>query len=168
MLRLCDETFERETGGILLGLFLCGSLRFGKRAGAAFFIFDADFNAEALLMVGTALVGEDVMGLAGTGGLEMLLQRGFMVADGAAEGVAVLHGEVKVGERRLDDVLFDEGAGGGETTVEIEGGDDGFKGVGEEGGLFAAAALFFAAAEAEERTEVDAGSYFAEMATADQ
>ena len=98
----------------------------------------------------------------------MLLQGGFVVADGAAEGVAVLQGEVKIGERGFDDVLFDEGAGGGEAAVEIEGGDDGFEGVGEEGGLSAAAAVFFAAAEAEERAEVDAGGDFAEVAAADE
>ena len=119
-------------------------------------------------MVGAALVGEDVVGLSGAGGLEVLLQGGFVVADGSAEGVAGLHGEVKIGQGGLDDVLFDEGAGGVEAAVEIEGGDDGFKGVGEKCGLPAAAALFFAAAEAEERAEVDASGDLAEMTAADE
>ena len=119
-------------------------------------------------MVGAALVGEDVVGLAGAGGLEVLLEGGFVVADGSAEGVAALHGEVEIGQGGLDDVLFDEGAGGVEAAIEVEGGDDGFEGVGEQGGLAAAAALFFAATEAEERAEVDAGGDLAEVAAADE
>jgi len=134
----------------LLGLFLGGALGFGEGSGATGFVVDADFDAEALLVVGAALVGEDVVGLACAGGLEMLLEGGFVVADGAAEGLAAVEGEVKVGEGGLDDVLFDEGAGGGEATVEIEGCDDGFDGVGEKGGLFAASGLFFSTAQAEE------------------
>ena len=51
-------------------------------------------------MVGAALGGEDVVGLAGAGGLEMLLQGGFVIADGSAEGVAGLQGEVEIGEGR--------------------------------------------------------------------
>ena len=149
-------------------MFLGGSFGFGEGAGAALFVFDADFDAEALLVVGAALVGEDVVGLAGAGGLEVLLQGGFVVADGSAEGVAALHGEVKIGEGGLDDVLFDEGAGGGEAAVEVEGGDDGFEGVGEKRGLSAASALLFAAAEEEVRAEVDAGGDLAEMTAADE
>ena len=99
-------------------------------------------------MVGAALGGEDVLGLAGSGGLEMLLQGGFVVADGSAEGVSGLQGEMEIGEGGLDDVFFDESASGVEAAVEIEGGDDGFEGVGEKSGFPAAAALFFAAAEA--------------------
>ena len=38
-------------------------------------------------MVGAALGGEDVLGLAGAGGLEVFLEGGFVVADGSAEGV---------------------------------------------------------------------------------
>jgi hypothetical protein len=49
-------------------------------------------------------------------------------------------------EGGLDDVFFDEGAGGGEASIEIEGGDDGFECVGEQGGLSAASALFFSTA----------------------
>ncbi len=163
-----EQSLKGEACGVLLGLLLGGSFGFGESAGAAFLVLDADFDAKALLMVGAALVGEDVVGLAGARGLEMLLQGGFVVADGSAEGVASLHGEVKIGEGGLDDVSFDEGASGVEAAVEIEGGDDGFKGVGEKRGLSAAAALFFAAAEAEERAEVDAGGDLAEVAAADE
>ena len=118
-----------------------------ERAGAACAVFDADFDAEALLVVGAALGGEDVLGLAGAGGLQMLLQRGFVVADGSAEGVAGLQRKVEIGQGGLDDLLFDEGAGGVESAVEIERGDDGFEGVGEQRRLFPAAALLFSAAE---------------------
>jgi len=41
-------------------------------------------------MVGAALCGEGVVGLAGSGGLEVFLESGFVVADGSAEGVAGL------------------------------------------------------------------------------
>ncbi len=75
---------------------------------------------------------------------------------------------MEIGQGGLDDVFFDEGAGGVEAAVEVEGGDDGFEGVGEQGGLSAASALLFAAAEAQERAEVDAGGDFAEMAAADE
>ncbi len=84
------------------------------------------------------------MGLTGAGGLKMLLQRGFVIADGSAEGFASLEGDVEAGKSRLDDVLFDEGAGDVESAVEIERGDDGFESVGEKGRLFAASALLFA------------------------
>jgi hypothetical protein len=79
-----------------------------------------------------------------------------------------LHGEVKIGKGGLDDVPFDKGSGGVEATIEVEGSDDGFEGVGKKGGLAAAAALFFAATETKERAEVDAGGDLAQMAAADQ
>ena len=109
-----------------------------------------------------------VVRLAGSGGLEALLEGGFVVADGSAEGVAGLQGEVEVGHGGGDDVLLDEGAGGGEAAVEIDGGDEGFEGVGEDCGLFAATALLFSATEEEVGAEVDAGGYFSEMAAADE
>jgi hypothetical protein len=167
-LRFGDQTLEGKARGVLLGLLLRSSLGFGEGPGAALFILDPDFDAEAFLMVGAALVGEDIMGLASAGGLEVLLQCGFVVADGSAEGVAALHGEVKVRKGGLDDVLFDEGAGGVEAAIEIEGGDDGFEGIGEKGGLAAAAALFLAATETEKRAEINAGGDFAKVATADE
>ncbi len=89
---LSEEALEGEAGGLLLGLFFGGAFGFGEGAGASVFVVDADFDAEALLVVGAALVGEDVVGLAGAGGLEVLLQGGFVVADGSAEGVAGLRG----------------------------------------------------------------------------
>jgi len=82
--------------------------------------------------------------------------------------LAGIQGEVKIGEGGLDDVPFDEGAGGVEAAIEIKGGDDGFEGVGEEGGLAAATALFLAATETEERAEIDAGGDLAEVAAADE
>jgi hypothetical protein len=141
-----DEALEGEAGGFLLGFFFGCAFGFGQRGEAAFLVVDADLDAEALLVVGAALGGEGVVGLAGSGGLEALLKGGFVVADGSAEGVAGLQGEVEIGEGGVDDVLFDEGAGGGKATIEIDGGDESFEGVGEDGGLFAATALLFAAA----------------------
>jgi hypothetical protein len=75
---------------------------------------------------------------------------------------------VKVWEGGLDDVPFDEEAGGIEAAIEVEGGDDGFESVGEKGGLAAAAALFFAATETEERAQVDAGGDLAQVAATDE
>lgn len=152
-----DEALEGEAGGLLLGLLFCGSFGLGQGGEAAFLVVDADLDAEALLVIGAGLGGEGVVGLAGASGLEVLLEGGFVVADGSAEGAAGAHGEMEGGHSGVEDVLFDEGAGGREATVEIEGGDDGFEGVGEDGGLFAATALLFSAAEEETGSEVDAG-----------
>jgi hypothetical protein len=98
----------------------------------------------------------------------VLLEGGFVVADGSAEGVAGLQGEVEVLHGGGGDVLFDEGAGGIEATVEIESGDDGFESVGEDRGFFAAAALLFSAAEEEMGAEVDAGGDVCQVAAADE
>jgi hypothetical protein len=163
-----EETLEGEAGSVLLSLLLGGSLGFGESARASFFVGDADFDAEALLMVGAALVGEDVVGLARAGGLEMLLQGGFVIADGSAEGVAGVESDVEAGDGRLDYAFFDEGAGSVESSIEVERGYDGFESVGEESGLLAAAALLFPAAETEMRAEADGGGDFAEMTAADE
>src|ERR1700722_2647059 len=72
-LSLGEQALEGEAGGVLLGLLLGGSFRFGEGGGAPPLIFNSNFDAEALLMVWAALVGEDVVGLAGSGGLEMFL-----------------------------------------------------------------------------------------------
>jgi hypothetical protein len=65
-------------------------------------------------------------------------------------------------------VLFDEGTGGGETTIEIESCDDGFESVGEDCGLFAATALLLSATEEEKCAKVDAGCDLSQMAAADE
>jgi hypothetical protein len=119
-------------------------------------------------VVGTALVGEDVLGLAGADGLKVLLEGRLVVADGSREGVSGAKGGAEVGQGGLDDLFFDEGAGGGETSVEIEGGDDGLEGIGEEGGLAAAAAGVLSAAEAQEGAEADAGGDRGEVTAADE
>jgi len=159
---------EGEASGVLLGLFFGGSFGFGQRARASALVFYANFDAEALLMVGAALGGEDVVGLAGSVGLEVLLQGGFVIADGAAEGVAALQGKVEIGKSRFNDVFFDEGAGGIESAVEVEGGDDSFQGVGEKSWLSAAPTLLFAAAKKEQRAEVDSRGYLTKVASADE
>ena len=85
---LGTKLLDGEAGGFLLGLLLGGAFGFGEGPGVAGGVVDADFDAEAFVVVGAALVGENVLGLAGPDGLEMLLKCGFMVADGAREGVA--------------------------------------------------------------------------------
>ena len=138
-----EETLKGEAGGVLLGLLLGGSFGFGEGARAALFVVDANFDAEAFLMVGAALCCQDVVRLAGTGSLEPLLKCGFVIADGSAEGFGGLECEVEVREGRLDDVFFDESAGGVEASIEIKCRDDGFEGVGQQGGFSAASALLF-------------------------
>jgi hypothetical protein len=73
-----------------------------------------------------------------------------------------------MGQRGLNDMPFDEGAGSVEAAVQVEGGDDSFEGVGEQRRLSAAACSFFAAAKTKERAEIDASRYFAKMAPADE
>ena len=140
------------------------SARLGLAGGVA----DADLDAEALGVVGPALGGEDVLGLAGAEGLKVLLESGLVVADGSGEGVAVVESGLEGGQGRLDYLFFDEAARGGEAAVEVEGGDDGFKGVGEQGGLATASTGLLSAAEADVVAEADAGGDVAEMTAADE
>jgi hypothetical protein len=97
----------------------------------------------------------------------MLLEGGFVVADGSAEGVAAVECGVEIGEGGLDDLSIDEAARGGESAVEVEGGDDGFEGVGEDSGLAAASAVLFATAEEDVIAEADAKGDVAEVTAAD-
>jgi hypothetical protein len=163
-----EEALEGETGGFLLGLFFCVAFGFREGSGTAEAVAYADFNAEAFLVVGAALGGQDVVGLAGTAGLEMFLKGGFVIANGSREGVAGLQGEVEIGKGGLDDMPLDEGAGGGEAAVKIERGDDGFEGVSEQGWLLAAATLLFSATEEKEVSQADAGGHIAEVVAADE
>jgi len=158
---------EGDAGGLLLGSLFGGALGLGDGSGVSGGVVDADFDAEALGVVGAGLVGEDVLGLASTDGLEVLLKSGFVVADGSAEGVVGLECGVEIRKGGLDDLLFDEAASGGEASVEVEGGDDGFECVGEDGGLATAFAVLFAAAEQDVVAEADAESDVAEVTTAD-
>ena len=72
------------------------------------------------------------------------------------------------GTLKLRNDIIQESTGFAQAAIEIEGGDHGFKGVGEQGGFAAAAALFFAPAEAQVRAEVDARGYLAKVAAADE
>jgi hypothetical protein len=164
----CDELLEGEAGCFLLGLLFGRTLGFSEGAGVAGGIADADFDSEALGVIRAGLIGEDVLGLAGSDGLEVFLEGGFVVAYGSAEGVAAVEGGVKIGQGGFNDLLLDKAAGGGEATVQVEGGDDGFEGVGEHGWFAAATALLFAAAEEDVVAEADAEGDAAEMTAADE
>jgi hypothetical protein len=113
------------------------------------------------------LGGEDVLGLTGAYGLEVLLESGFVVTDGSGEGIAVVESGLEGWQGGLDDLLLDEAASGGEATVQVEGGDNGFYGVGKEGWLAAASTGLFAAAEADVVAEADPGGDVAEVAGGD-
>jgi hypothetical protein len=82
------KAVKGNPGGLLLRLFFGGALGFGERASASEAVRDADFDAEELLVVGPALGGEDILRLACSGGLKVLLQGGLVIADGSAEGIA--------------------------------------------------------------------------------
>jgi hypothetical protein len=167
-LLLCDEAFEGDAGCLLLGLLLGGAFGFGEGARATVAVGDADFDAEELLVIRAALCGKDVLRLPRSGGLEVFLESGLVIADGSGEGVAGAEGSVELRDGGLDDVALDEGACSVESAVEVEGGDDGFEGIGEEGGLLAASALLFSAAETEQGSEVDAFGDTAEVTAADE
>jgi hypothetical protein len=143
------KALKGDPCGLLLSLFFCGAFGFGERTSASEAVGNADLDAEELLMVGPALGGEDILGLTRSGGLKVLLQGGLVVADGSAEGIAGAESSLEVGEGGHDDMALDEGAGDLESTVEVEGGYDGFEGVGEQGGFLAASALLFSPAETE-------------------
>ena len=163
-----EEALECDAGGLLLGLLFGGSFGLGKGAGAPVAVGDADLDPEELLVIGAALGGEDVLRLACSGGLEMLLEGGLVVADGPGEGVACGEGAVEVGDGGLDNVALDEGARGVEPAVEVERGDDGLESVGEECRLLATTALLFATAEAKQGSKADALGNVAEVAAADE
>jgi hypothetical protein len=86
------EAFECDTCSVLLGLLLGGAFGFGEGAGASVAIGNADFDAEELLMIGAALSGEHVLGLACSSGLKVFLESGLVVANGSGEGVAGAQG----------------------------------------------------------------------------
>jgi hypothetical protein len=119
-------------------------------------------------VVGPALGGEDILRLTCSGGLKVLLQGGLVVADGSAEGIAGAESSLKIGEGGYDDMALDKGAGDLESTVEVEGGYDGFEGVGEQGGFLAASALLFSPAETEHGSEIDVLGDGPEVAAADE
>ncbi len=159
---------KRDAGGLLLRFFLGSAFGAAERLGEGLAFADANLDAEATAVIGPALFGEDVAGLAGSAGLEELLQSGLVVADGSAERAAGLESVVKGGERWLDDVAGDEGLGGGHAGVEIKGGDDRLDGVSEEGGFLAAAAGLFSATETEQGAELHAGGGFGEGSATDE
>jgi len=168
LLPFSKKLFESDAGGFLLCLLLGGALGLGQSACASVTVGDADFDTEELLMVRATLGGEDVLRLACSCGLEILLEGGLVVADGSGEGVACREGTVQIRDGGLDDVPLDEGAGSVQAAIEVEGGDYGFECIGEKGWLLAASTLFFSAAEPEHGSEADALSYLAEVAAADE
>ena len=117
----CDVG-EGEAGGLLLGLLLGGCPRRwpGRRgrlgrggAGDWAGWWTRTSTWKRFWWSGPDLAGEDVLGLAEAGGLEVLLQGGLVVADGAGEGAGGVEGEGERGQRRGEDVAVDEGGGGG-------------------------------------------------------
>jgi hypothetical protein len=162
------KALKGDPGGLLLSLLFCEAFGFGERASASEAVRDVNLDAEELLMVGPALGGEDILRLTCSGGLKVLLQGGLVVADGSAEGIAGAESSLEIGEGRLDDMALDKGTGHLESTVEIEGGYDGFEGVGEQGGFLAASALLFSSAEAEHGSETDALGDGPKVAAADE
>lgn len=165
---LGKETLEGDASSFLLGLLLGSTFGFGERARTSKTVANSNFYAEAFLMVGTALGGENVMGLAGSSRLEVLLQCGFVVTDGSTKGVARLHGEVEFRNGGLDDVPLNEGTSSSKTTVEVECSDDGFKGVSEQGGFLSTATLLLSATKKEEVSEANARGYITEVTAADK
>ena len=129
------EAFERDARSLLLRLFFGGAFGFGESASTSVAIWDADFDTEEFLVIGATLRGEDVLRLACSSGLQVLLKGRLVVADGSREGVAGAESSVELGHRRLDDVALDEGTRGVETAVEVERGDDGLEGVGRRAGF---------------------------------
>jgi hypothetical protein len=114
------EFFEGELCGALFGLFFGGAP--GAAEGA---VADGDADFEIFGVVGAGFVDEDVAG----GGVEdllgVLLKEAFVILLVGGGGVLIDVG-VHVEE--------DEVAGGEETAVDVEGGDDAFEDAGGEGG----------------------------------
>src|ERR1700761_1268544 len=97
-------------------------------------------------MVRPAFAFDEVDGSTGMRGLQQLLQGGLVIAKGRAGGEFA--GQVGGG---AEDVALGKTADGGEIMagVEVDGGNDGFHGIGQECSLAAAAGALFTAAEAQ-------------------
>ncbi len=115
-------------------------------------------------MIGAALALDFVDGGSGAGGLQLLLERGFVVSQ-CVTG-AQLAGQLLDGLSH--DKTVHKGPSGLKAAVEKEGADDGLDRIGEDGAFAAKAAAIFATAEAQVITEPDGRSNLGHMLTADQ
>ena len=100
-------------------------------------------------MSGTVFLQEGVNGLRASGGVDEFLQARFVVG----EARSFVGMSFKPAKFRGEDFLKDDLLREGETGVEVESGEDRFKGIGEEGGLGSSAALFFATAETQVQSD---------------
>ncbi len=114
-------------------------------------------------MVGTALIGKNVTRLADSCCLQALLQRGLVVADGGALGKSL----AKFWQSRGDDLALNEGGCGRKTTVEVQRGNDGFKGICEERRLFASATAIFPATQSKMDAKVQRNGHGSKVCAAD-
>ena len=156
---------QRATRGILLGVLLGAAHAAGQRlAGLAFGGAQAHLDQESLAMVGAAFAFHAIHRGARAHGLQMFLERRFVVAQGrAGEQLAgqLLH---RVGHH----VAAHEGAHRIQPAVEKQRADDGFHGVGQHGALAAQAAAVLAPAEAQVAAQVERSGDFGHVMAADQ
>ena len=96
--------------------------------------------------------------------MNCFLEGGFVISE---EGCARRLGGDFI-ELRSEDFLEDEFAGDFEAGVEVEGGENGFQSVHQEGGFVATTTFFLAAAEPEEASEIEFLGDLDEMTLADQ
>jgi hypothetical protein len=164
----CLEMFEGNARGLLLGLFFCRALRFRQGAGTAGSIGNADLDAEELLVIGPALRGKNILGLAGSSGLQVLLESGFVVADGPTEGVSGAQRALQIGKGWFDDVALDEDTRDFQASIEIESCDYGFESVGEQCRLLASAALLLAPTKTKQGAKGNALGDGSKMTAADE
>ena len=161
----CCEACEGAPRGVLLGVLLGAAGAAGKGfAGLTLGRPESNLDEEALAMIGATLAFDFVDWGSGAGGLQLLLERGFIVSQGVAG--TQLAGELLDGF--ADDQPADKIPDGFQAAVEEEGADDGLDRIGEDGAFAAESGAVLAAAEAEVIAEADGGGHFCHVLAADQ
>ena len=107
-------------------------------------------HGEALAMSGALFADHLITRLGASAGPQQLLQSGFVV--GYEEHLAAGVGEPI--ELRLQNMGENKGARREESAIEIQGGEDGFDGVSQQGGFAAASGLLLAASKPEIAAEL--------------
>ena len=135
-------------GGVLLRHFLAASLAPGHAVRV-----EPDGHHKVLVVVGAGLLLHHIA--------QLLL--GILLDDLLQAGLVVGLGVLALGDEGQDEVLCHLHA-----AVEVEGGDEGFKGVRHDAGAGAAAAVLFAPAQTQVIAEIDLLSELEQCALADE
>jgi hypothetical protein len=134
---------QRDPGRVLLGLFLVPS-----RPGPSSDAVDDEIDAESLRVVGPLLLDDTVDREAKPASLAQLLEECLEIPPPQEAGFGQNGAEMRL----------DEAAGRLEAAIQVDGPQDGFEGVRQEGLLLSSARKLFAFPETEQRAESQGAS----------